>query len=94
MADISYSVEHQLTQAAAKKAAQQVADDLSAEYGLDCEWDGDVLNFSRSGVKGSLTLEDKAAHIDIKLGMMLSMFSAKIEEQVTRNMRKVFTGKE
>lgn len=94
MADISYSVEHKLSHAAAKNAAQQVAEDLSAEYGLECEWDGDVLNFSRSGVKGSLTLEDKAAHIDIKLGMMLSMFSAKIEEQVTRNMRKVFTGKE
>lgn len=94
MADISYSVEHSLSHEAAKQAAQKVADDLSQEYGLNCVWSGDVLNFERSGVKGSLTVEESAAHIQIKLGMMLSVFSGKIEDQVTRNMRKVFTGQE
>lgn len=94
MADISYSVEHSLSHEAAKQAAQKVADNLSQEYGLQCQWNGDVLNFQRSGVKGELVVEESSAHIEIKLGMLLSAFSGKIEDQVTRNMRKVFTGKE
>ncbi len=90
MADISYTVNHKLSHEAAKAAAQKVADQLSAEYDLQCEWDGDVLNFARSGVKGTLEVGETDATIDIKLGMMLSMFSGKIEEQVTKNMRDVF----
>ncbi len=94
MADISYTVEHHLSHDDALKAAQKVADDLAREYDLECAWDGDVLNFSRSGVKGSLTVSPDQASIDIKLGFLLSAFSGKIEEQVSKNMRKVFCGED
>ncbi|WP_338848895.1 polyhydroxyalkanoic acid system family protein [Massilia sp. W12] len=92
MADISYTVDHTLSHDEALKAAQKVADDLAREYELSCEWDGDVLNFSRSGVKGNLTVTPDQACIEIKLGFLLSAFSGKIEEQVSKNMRKVFCG--
>ena len=91
MADISYTVAHCLSHDLAKQAAQKVADNLSQEYGLTCAWNGDVLNFERSGVKGSLAVEKDKAHIQIKLGMLLSAFSGKIEDQVKTNMNKVFT---
>jgi hypothetical protein len=35
-------------------------------------------------------LLDKQAQLEIKLGFMLKGFASKIEEQVSKNMRKVF----
>jgi putative polyhydroxyalkanoate system protein len=90
MADISIVQEHALNPKKARAAAQSVADKMAEEYDLVCAWDGDVLRFERSGVEGSLTLGKQQAHMQIKLGFMFSVFSAKIEGKVTENMRKVF----
>lgn len=90
MAEIHYSIDHSLSHDAAKQAAQKVADDLANEYGLTCKWQGDVLNFERSGVKGNLTITPNSATIAITLGFLLSTFSGKIESQVTKNMQSVF----
>ncbi len=90
MADISIVQEHALSPKKARAAAQVVADKMAEEYDLTCAWDGDVLRFERSGVEGSLTLGKQQAHMQIKLGFMFSVFSAKIEGKVTENMRKVF----
>jgi putative polyhydroxyalkanoate system protein len=94
MADIHYMQEHKLSHKKAKAAAQKVADELAAEYDLTCIWQGDILHFERSGAKGSLVVSKTEAIIRIKLGFVLSVFSRKIEDQVTKNMKKVFTGKE
>jgi putative polyhydroxyalkanoate system protein len=93
MADISIVQEHALNAKKAREAAQMVADKMAEEYELTCAWDGDVLRFERSGVEGCLTLGEKQAHMQIKLGFMFSIFSAKIETKVTHNMQKVFGDK-
>lgn len=90
MADISIVQAHTLTPQKARAAAQQVADKLAADYDLACEWDGDVLKFSRSGVNGTLTLAPHLATMDIKLGFMMSAFAATIEAKVGDSMKKVF----
>jgi len=90
MADISIVQEHKLTPKKARDAAQKVADKISSEYGLECAWDGDVLHFERSGVQGSLTLENKKVEMFIKLGFLMSAFAPAIEAKVTENMKKVF----
>ena len=51
MADISIVQAHSLTPEQAREAAQQVADKIAREYGLACNWEGDVLRFERSGVR-------------------------------------------
>lgn len=90
MADISITQPHQLTQPAARAAAQKVADKLANEYGLDCKWEGDVLRFERSGVEGALTLGERQALLRIKLGFLMSAFAATIEQKVAESMRKTF----
>ncbi|MBV8665545.1 MAG: polyhydroxyalkanoic acid system family protein [Burkholderiaceae bacterium] len=92
MPDISISQKHKLPHKKAKAAAQKVADKLAEEYGISSEWDGDVLNFKRTGVSGRLEVSAHEAHLHISLGFMLKMFAATIEEQVHKNMKKVFTG--
>jgi putative polyhydroxyalkanoate system protein len=90
MADIHIVQAHSLTPEKARMAAQKVADKLASEYELACQWDGDVLHFERSGVEGSLRLEQRQAQMRIKLGFLFGAFSATIESKVADSMRKVF----
>lgn len=92
MADITIIHDHTLSMADARQAAQKVADQMVADYEMVASWDGDVLTFKRSGVSGTLALETGRAQLDIELGFMLKAFASKIEEQVGRNMQKVFAG--
>jgi putative polyhydroxyalkanoate system protein len=91
MSDISITQPHSLSQTAARAAAQQVADKLAREYGLTCNWEGDVLRFARSGVEGALTLGERQAALRIKLGFLMSAFASTIEQKVAESMRKVFS---
>jgi putative polyhydroxyalkanoate system protein len=90
MADIHIVQAHSLTPEKARAAAQKVADKLAREFELACTWDGDVLRFERSGVEGSLTLEQRQAQMRIKLGFLFGAFAEAIEGKVAANMRKVF----
>jgi len=90
MADISIVQEHRLTPKKARDAAQKVADKIAQEYGLACAWNGDVLHFERSGVQGSLTLDNEQVEMSIKLGFLMSAFAPAIEAKVTESMKKVF----
>ena len=93
MADISITQQHKLSHKKAKAAAQKVADKMAEEYDMSSEWDGDVLIFKRSGVSGKLEVYATEARLEIKLGFLFKAFASKIEEQVHKNMEKVFGGK-
>jgi len=91
MADISITQPHKLGHKKAKAAAQKVADKLAEEYDIESEWeDEDVLLFKRSGVSGRLELYEHEAIIEINLGFLLKAFAGKIEDEVAKNMKKVF----
>lgn len=90
MAELNIVQQHGLSLDAARTAAEQVAQRLAAEFGLDCAWDGDVLRFERSGVAGDLRLEGQSAALRIRLGMLMSAFAPAIEAKVREKMRKVF----
>jgi putative polyhydroxyalkanoate system protein len=90
MADISITHVHQLTHTNAKAAAQQVADQIAAEYDMASEWNGDVLLFQRAGVSGSLTVNDQHATLEITLGFLFKAFAPAIEQKVGAKMTKVF----
>jgi putative polyhydroxyalkanoate system protein len=91
MSDITLVEKHTLTMAQAREVAQQVAEQMKKDYEIGYAWEGDVLNFKRSGVSGTLALADGQATLDITLGFMLKGFRKKIEEQVGRNMHKLFS---
>lgn len=90
MADISLRQPHELNAVRARAAAEKVADEMASEFDMAIQWDGDVLNFKRSGVSGTLTLLEREAQLDITLGFMLKAFASKIEEKVSVNLAKVF----
>jgi len=90
MADITIVQQHVLSMDDARSAAQKVADQMQTDYEMSWEWQGDVLAFNRSGFSGTLALAEGEATLELSLGIMLRGFAKKIEEQVTKNMAKVF----
>jgi putative polyhydroxyalkanoate system protein len=90
MADIEITQPHDMTPEAARAAAQQVADKMAADFGIECRWDGPVLRFERSGVDGTLAVGERDARLEITLGLMMKAFAPMVQDKLARKMRKVF----
>ncbi len=92
MSDITLVENHSLSMEEARAVAQQVADQMAADYEMTYAWEGEALAFKRSGFSGTLALSEGRVQLDINLGFMLKGFKSKIEQQVGANMRKLFCG--
>lgn len=90
MSDIHARKEHTMSLEEAKQTAQKLADQLQKEFQLDSQWQGNTLNFTRSGVKGKLDVTDKDVTVDISLGFMLKAFKGKIQTEIDKNIDKMF----
>lgn len=90
MADISIIQAHSMLPEAARAAAQEVADKMAADFGMECKWDGPVLRFERNGVDGTLVVSDSDARLEITLGPMMKGFAPMVQEKLVRKMQKVF----
>ena len=86
MPDIQLARKHTLSVAHAKKIAQKAADDLAEEYDLKSRWDGDTLNFERSGVSGQMRVTASQIAIDVTLGFLLKPFKAKFESHMSHRL--------
>lgn len=90
MAEIHLKRKHSIGVKKAKVAAQKVADDLAQEFGVDSEWDGDVLRFSHHGVDGELAVTKDEVVLNAKLGFLLSAIRSKIERHINDNFDRYF----
>ena len=86
--DIRHS--HSLAPGKARKAVEEVADKLADRFGVTCEWNGDILNFARSGVDGHIALEPNQLHVTAKLGFLLSALKGPIESEIRRVLEERF----
>lgn len=90
MADIDIRRAHNLGPAAARAAADRMADHLGRKFGLKGDWDGDVLRFERPGVTGSLTLRPKELHLAVALGFLLKAMKGSIEQAIQHELDALF----
>ncbi len=90
MSDIHARKVHNLSLEDAKKAAQKLADQLEKDFQLESQWQGNTLNFTRSGLKGKLDVTEKELVLDISLGFMLKAFKGKIQSEISKNMDNMF----
>ncbi|MBI5259687.1 MAG: polyhydroxyalkanoic acid system family protein [Burkholderiales bacterium] len=93
MPDIRIHREHQLGLAKARKIAWQWAEEVEEKFDMECtviegEY-SDTVEFTRSGVNGTLTVA--ADHFDLhaKLGFLLGAFSKTIETEIENNLDKL-----
>ena len=90
MADIHIQRPHSMPLKKARDAANDFAQRLNEKFDLQSEWEGDTLNFSRSGVSGRLALTKSDVTIDVKLGFLLSAFAGKMEGHIKDNLDQLF----
>ncbi len=82
MSEIRICRQHGKTLPEARQAAEHLASELRADLDMTYAWNGDVLNFKRSGVSGELSVDDREVAISIKLGLLLTAFKPVIEQEI------------
>lgn len=82
MSTIDITRHHSLDRDHARKAADDLAQNLSRRFDVDYQWEGDKLRFKRSGAKGEMTVNSELIHVHLELGMMLRPFKSRIEHEI------------
>ena len=93
MADIEIHRAHRLGLKAARAAADKMAEHLGTKFGLTGDWSGNVLNFQRPGVTGSLSVSDENVDLSVSLGFLLKAMKGSIEAAVNHELDKLFAAK-
>ena len=89
MAVIDVPRSHALDKEHARQVAETLAQDLSRQFDVQYQWEGDVMRFRRSGVKGELTLTSDDLHVRLELGLMLRPFKHRIEQEIHSQLDQV-----
>ena len=88
MARITVERAHDLGKEAAREKADKLAQKLSDQYGLEPQWSGDTLNLKRSGVKGTVEVDDDSLRINVELGLLMSAMSGTLKSEIEKALDK------
>lgn len=89
MSSIEVHRPHDLDQTHAREVAEELARDLSRKFDVNYEWDGEVMRFQRSGIKGRLDITPEDFRVQLEVGLMLSPFRGRIEEEIHKQLDKI-----
>lgn len=81
---------HALPLVEARAIVDKVGARMQEKFGMDSQWEGDTLNFSRSGVKGSIAVASNEIHVNAELGMMLVPLKGMVEQEIRRKLDEHF----
>lgn len=90
MPSIDITQPHDKSKKEAREAVDRVAEKIGERFQVDCGWNGDVLEFTRSGVNGEITLGKKEVRIVVNLGFLLSALKGPIESEIHRVLAREF----
>ena len=97
MAQIHIQRPHQLGLAGARKVAWQWAEQAEADFDMACTYeegdDIDEVQFSRSGVSGTLKVSGDHFELDAQLGFLLGAFKDRIEGEIVKNLDALLANK-
>ncbi|MBR7628835.1 MAG: polyhydroxyalkanoic acid system family protein [Aeromonas popoffii] len=85
LSTIKVNRQHPLGLAGVRLAAEAIAQDMSEEYELDCEWEDEEetrLMFRGAGVNGFLCLTDNSLQLEVRLGLMLLPVRSVLEQEI------------
>ncbi len=90
MAQLHIRREHSLSFAAARKIAYSWAEQVEAEFSMQCTYEegpkADRVTFTRTGVNGTLLVTPDHFDLDAKLGFLLGVFKDRIEAEIVKNL--------
>ncbi|HKW84199.1 MAG TPA: polyhydroxyalkanoic acid system family protein [Burkholderiaceae bacterium] len=95
MPDIKIHRTHQLGLAKARKVALQWAEDAEKKFDMECTIlegkSSDTVEFTRSGVNGTLVVAADHFDLNAKLGFLLGAFSKTIESEIEKTLDALMT---
>lgn len=86
MPDIHLIRSHALGRAGARHAADDVAARLHADFGVDSEWQGDVLHVGGHGVTGRLVAGDDTVEVVARLSFVARPFRKRLLREIEREL--------
>lgn len=90
MADIRIHRDHDLGLKKAREIAWQWAEQVEEKFDMECTVmegdDEDTVTFTRSGVKGELTVTATRFELVAQLGFLLGAFKATIEGEIQKEL--------
>lgn len=90
MADIHIHRDHSLGLGKARKIAWAWANEVESKFNMECTvtegQTSDTVEFTRSGVNGTLIVAPDHFELSAKLGFLLGAFSKTIEGEITKNL--------
>ncbi|MCV0438404.1 MAG: polyhydroxyalkanoic acid system family protein [Hydrogenophaga sp.] len=97
MADIHIEREHTLGLPAARKLAWRWAEQAENDFDMSCTYEEgdacDEVQFTRSGVSGTLRVSAERFELDARLGFLLGAFKDRIEGEIVKNLDTLLAGK-
>jgi len=90
MAKIDIHREHHLSLPQARAVVDKVAAKMSEKFGTQSQWQADTLKFSRTGVNGTIAVENGAVQVHAELGMLLSPMKNMIEQEIRNKLDEYF----
>lgn len=90
MADIHIHRDHELGLTKARKIAWKWAEEVESKFDMACTVvegeTSDTVEFTRSGVSGTLVVAADHFDLNAKLGFLLGAFSKTIESEIEKNL--------
>lgn len=74
----------------ARAAVERVAAKINEKFSVECGWNGNTLEFERSGVHGSISLGKGEVRVVANLGFLLSALKGTIEAEIHKVMDREF----
>ena len=88
MAKLSIEQAHALPIDEVKRRLQELADRLSAKYGIDAKWVSDrEATLKRTGVSGTISLLENKVAVLLDLSFALLPMKGKIQERIARELK-------
>jgi putative polyhydroxyalkanoate system protein len=86
MPNIDIQRQHHLGRDQACSLVEDLAARMQAKLGVKTHWAGDALHFSRSGIDGSIEVEDTSIRVRARLGMLMAAFKPMLEEEIRQRL--------
>jgi len=74
----------------AKAAVNKTAAAIGKKFDIQSTWSGNTLNFTRSGVSGTIKVTAAEVHVSAELGFLLGMLKPAIEREIEQQLDKQF----
>jgi putative polyhydroxyalkanoate system protein len=84
MAGFRLTKPYTMTKEEVREAAEGLAKELERDHGVRSRWEGDSVRIKGAGVDGEMSFHDGLIDVNVKMGLLASMFEPVLRSEVQR----------